>query len=133
MAAVARAVRTKRPQSGRISPPTQTTTGMPSCRSRWRTLPLTLTLTLTSPSPSPSPLPVALTHTHTPTLTHTSLKVADHEYLGLVRRLNVNKRSDETNKVTVRHPECDQPVMFVLPQIKIVPGPPAVGEKLQVS
>jgi len=62
-----------------------------------------------------------------------SLKLADLEYLELVRKLNVNQRSKETESVTVRHPECEQPVMFVLPQIKIAPGPPEVSERLQAN
>ena len=45
-------------------------------------------------------------------------------------KLNVNQRSEETGSVTMRHPECEQPVMFVLPQIKIAPGP---LERLQAS
>ena len=62
-----------------------------------------------------------------------SLKLADQAYLRLVRRLNVNQRSGETKRVTVRHPECEQPVMFVLPQIQIVPGPPEVQQQLQAN
>ena len=41
-------------------------------------------------------------------------------------QLNVNQSSGESKKVMVRHPECEQPVLFVLPQIEIVPGPPSV-------
>ncbi len=44
--------------------------------------------------------------------------------------LNVNQRSEETESATMRHPEGEQPVMFVLPQIKIAPGP---LERLQAS
>lgn len=33
----------------------------------------------------------------------------------------------------MRHPECDQPVMFVVPQVKVVPGPQRVRDKLQVN
>jgi hypothetical protein len=45
-------------------------------------------------------------------------------------KLNVNQRSEETGSATMRHPECEQPVMFVLPQIKIAPWP---LERLQAS
>jgi hypothetical protein len=55
---------------------------------------------------------------------------ANLEYLEFVGKLNVNQRSEETGSVTMRHPECEQPVMFVLPQIKIAPGP---LERLQAS
>ena len=43
--------------------------------------------------------------------------------LEFVGKLNVNQRSEETESATMRHPEGEQPVMFVLPQIKIAPGP----------
>ena len=46
-------------------------------------------------------------------------------------QLNVNQSSGESKKVMVRHPECEQPVMFVVPQIKIVPGPAHVRDRLQ--
>jgi hypothetical protein len=55
---------------------------------------------------------------------------ANLEYLEFVGKLNVNQRSEETGSVTMRHPECEQPVMFVLPQIKIAPWP---LERLQAS
>ena len=50
--------------------------------------------------------------------------------VSFVGKLNVNQRSEETESATMRHPEGEQPVMFVLPQIKIAPGP---LERLQAS
>ena len=60
-----------------------------------------------------------------------AVRLADVEYLSLVRQLNVNQNSGETKKVMVHHPECEQPVMFVVPQIKVGPGPPHVRDRLQ--
>ena len=62
-----------------------------------------------------------------------ALRLADSEYLELVKRLNVNSRSSETQRVMVRHPECEQPVLFVVPQVSVQPGPPEVRERLQAN
>ena len=62
-----------------------------------------------SPSPSPSPRPEQ------------------------VQQLNINQRSAESKRVMVRHPECEQAVLFIVPQVKVVPGPPAVRERLQAN
>ena len=59
--------------------------------------------------------------------------VLDAEYLSLVQQLNINQRSAESKRVMVRHPECEQPVLFIVPQVKVVPGPPAVRERLQAN
>ena len=59
--------------------------------------------------------------------------VLDAEYLLLVQQLNINQRSAESKRVMVRHPECEQPVLFIVPQVKVVPGPPAVRERLQAN
>ena len=59
---------------------------------------------------------------------------------ALAAQLNVNQSAGESKKVMVRHPECEQPVMFVVPQIKVVPGtsctmrtraPPGAAMRLQ--
>ena len=57
----------------------------------------------------------------------------DAEYLLLVQQLNINQRSAESKRVMVRHPECEQAVLFIVPQVKVVPGPPAVRERLQAN
>ncbi|KAL1507015.1 hypothetical protein AB1Y20_007877 [Prymnesium parvum] len=62
-----------------------------------------------------------------------SVRRVDAEYLSLIRQLNVNQSSGESKQVLVRHPECEQPVMFVVPQIKVVPGPAYVRERLQAN
>ena len=57
----------------------------------------------------------------------------DAEYMLLVQQLNINQRSAESKRVMVRHPECEQAVLFIVPQVKVVPGPPAVRERLQAN
>jgi hypothetical protein len=47
--------------------------------------------------------------------------VLDAEYLRLVQQLNVNQRSAESKRVMVRHPECEQAVLFIVPQVNPPP------------
>ena len=47
--------------------------------------------------------------------------VLDAEYLRLVQQLNVNQRSAASKRVMVRHPECEQAVLFIVPQVNPPP------------
>ena len=47
-----------------------------------------------------------------------SVRLADAEYLELVKQLNVNKQTRETDSVTLKHPQCEVPLTFVIPQVQ---------------